>query len=302
MPQHRSRIIAVVGATGLQGGAVTRRLLEDGWAVRALTRNPQKTRARALAGLGADVMRVDTSDPASLEPALRDAHGVYSVQNHHLSGYDGEVTQSKNVADVAERVGVQHLVYCGAGVGVSGTGIGSWETKIAVASHLRSLDLPVTILRPMAFMELMTDGKFFPPASTWHVMPKLMGSGRPVGWLAVEDLAAIAAKAFAEPERFVGRELPLVGDVLSIDECRDVWREVTGRSPRRFPMPVWMFERFVGTDETTMWRWLRSNEFDLDPGPTLAIRPEALTVRAWLTRTMAPAAAVRGQHGQNTVS
>jgi hypothetical protein len=42
-------------------------------------------------------------------------------------------------------------------------------------------------------MELMTEPKFFPPASVWYLMPKLMGSARPVGWLTVEDLAVIAA-------------------------------------------------------------------------------------------------------------
>ena len=47
-----------------------------------------------------------------------------------------------------------------------------------MAAHLRALELPVTILRPMAFMELMAERKFFPPASTWHLMPKLMGATR----------------------------------------------------------------------------------------------------------------------------
>ncbi len=148
----------------------------------------------------------------------------------------------------------------------------------------------MTILRPMAFMELMTERKFFPPASTWHLMPKLMGATRPVGWLRVEDLAAIVAMAFGDPARFIGGDLPLTSDVQSIDDCRAIWREVTGKPPRRFPMPRWLFERFVGTDETTMWRWLRANEIDLDTAPTLAIHPEALTVREWLRRKKATGA------------
>jgi uncharacterized protein YbjT (DUF2867 family) len=139
----------------------------------------------------------------------------------------------------------------------------------------------------MAFMELMTERKFFPPASTWHLMPKLMGSARPVGWLTVEDLAAIVAKAFGDPDRFIGGDLALASDVRSIAACRGVWREVTGRPPRRLPMPLWLFERFVGTDETTMWRWLRANHIDLDTAATLAIHPEALSVREWLERKQA---------------
>ena len=50
----------------------------------------------------------------------------------------------------------------------------------------------------------------------------------------------------------------------------------------QFPMPRWLFERFVGTDQTTMWRWLGANTVDFDTRPTLAIHPGALTVREWL--------------------
>jgi uncharacterized protein YbjT (DUF2867 family) len=298
MAQHDAQIIAVVGATGLQGRAVTRRLLTEHWPVRALTRNPDGKQARALAQLGAEVAKADTSDSVSLERALDGVHGVFSVQNHHLSGYEGEVRQGKQVAEVAKRVSVAQFVYSGAGPGVQGSGVGSWETKIEVAAHIRTLDLPATVLHPTAFMELMTERKFFPPASVWHLMPKLMGSARPVGWLTVEDLAVIVATAFGDPGSFVGREVMLASDVQSIDACRGIWRQVTGRPPRRFPMPRWLFERFAGTDETTMWRWLGANEVDFDTGPTLAIHPEALTVRQWLERRQA--ASVRRQQGSTS--
>ena len=282
MGEHEDRAIAVVGATGLQGTAVTRRLLLEGWRVRALTRDPDHKRARALADLGADVIRADSADQASLERCFSGVSGVYNVQNHHISGYEGEVTQGKNVAEAVARAGNSHLVYASAGTGAAGTGIGSWETKIAVSEHMRRLGIRLTVLRPMAFMELMTERRFYPAASVWHVMPKLMGESRPVGWLSVEDLAVIAEKAFADPDAFVGRDLALASDVQSIEECRAVWRDVTGRVPRRFPMPTWLFERFTGTDETTMWRWLRDNHVDLDTGATRRIHPGALTVKAWL--------------------
>jgi hypothetical protein len=108
-----------------------------------------------------------------------------------------------------------------------------------------------------------------------------------VGWLTVEDLAVIVAKAFGDPDRFIGREVMLASDVQSIDACRASWREVTGRPPRRFPMPRWLFERFAGIDETTMWRWLGANEVDFDTRPTRSIHPEALTVRQWLEHKQA---------------
>jgi len=218
MAQPSGEVIAVTGATGLQGGAVTRHLLEEGWRVRALTRAPGRKRARSIAALGAEVVRADMDDPASLERAFDGVSGVFGVQNHHISGYDGELAQGRTVTDAALRMGVRHVVYAAAGVGRPGTGIGSWDIKEQIIRYMRGRDLPVTILRPMAFMELMTASKFFPAASPWHVMPELMGAGRPVGWLAVDDLAVIALKVFGDRDRFVGRDLMLAADVLSISD------------------------------------------------------------------------------------
>ena len=171
-------VIAMCGATGRQGGAVTRSLLSAGWKVRALTRRPDRRKARVLAELGADVVRADMNDPDSLRAAFGGAHGVYSVQNGLKSGFDREVTQGRNVADAAGDVGVRHVVYGSAGTGEP-TGVPSWDAKLAVEEHMRHLGLPFTILRGMAFMELMTDPSFFPAVGTWNIWPKLVGDDRP---------------------------------------------------------------------------------------------------------------------------
>jgi hypothetical protein len=141
------------------------------------------------------------------------------------------------------------------------------------------------VLRPMAFMELMTDKSFYPNVGVWSVMPKVMGSTRPVGWLCTDDLGAIAARVFADPERWSDATLGLVADLQSIDACRALWADVGGHRPRGFPMPVWLFERFVGTDLTTMWRWLATAQFDMSTDVTRELLPEALTVRDWLARS-----------------
>jgi uncharacterized protein YbjT (DUF2867 family) len=280
----RDRVVAVTGATGRQGGAVARHLLSAGWRVRAVTRKPGGSAARALATAGADVVGADMMDSSDLIRAFRGAYGVYSVQNFMPGGTEAEIRQGRNVADAAKATGVQHVVYGSAGPAAADTGIASWNSKLTVQAHLRAQGLPLTVLRPMAFMELMTDKDFFPPVSTWSLMPQLMGQDRPLGWICVDDLGAIAAAAFADPGRFVGVELPLVADVQSIAQCRQIWQDVYGRQPRRFPMPVWMFRRFVGNDLITMWRWLGSAQVDFDPAPTRELIPTALTVRQWLVR------------------
>jgi uncharacterized protein YbjT (DUF2867 family) len=284
MAERAREVIVVTGATGRQGGAVTRQLLKDGWRVRAITRNANRPQARALAALGAEVVQGDMAARDSLVSVFNGASGVYSVQNPMISGHDGELQQGKNVADLSKEAGVRHLVYGSAAPGKRGTGVGSWESKLEIEAHMRQLGLPVTILRPMAFMELLTDKSFYPAASTWHVMPKLMGESRPLGWLCMEDLGVIAAQVFTDPDRFIGEEIQLASDVQTIRGCRAIYRDVVGKAPPRFPMPVWLFQRFVGTDLTTMWRWLATHEIELDTGPTNAIHTAALTMREWLSR------------------
>ncbi|MCC6455664.1 MAG: NmrA/HSCARG family protein [Caldilineaceae bacterium] len=280
------RTIVVTGATGLQGSAVAHHLLSSGWRVRALTRNPKGKEAQDLAALGAEIVQGDMAEPDSLEPVFERAYGVFSVQNPIISGVEGEISQGKNVATIAKQAGIQHLVYASAGTGMKGTGVPSWESKLVVEEHMKFLSLPLTVLRPTAFMELMTEKKFFPAVSAWHLMPKLMGGSRKLPWLCVDDIGFIVARAFAEPGQFIGKEFQLASDVQSLDECRAIYREVTGKHPPRFPMPIWIFERFgfVGRDLGIMWRWLRDGTVDLDTSATLGIHPNALSVRAWLEK------------------
>lgn len=278
------QVIVVTGATGRQGGAVARHLLAAGWSVRGLTRSPDSKAARQLAALGVEVVRADMAAPAAMREACAGAHGVFSVQNPMISGEKGELVQGKNVADAAADAGVSHLVYGSAGPGTAGTGVAAWDVKLEVADHARSRGLPLTVLRPMAFMELMTDKDLYPQVAAWHLMPRLVGEERPIPWLSAEDVGVIAARAFGDPGSYVGADLALAADVRSLRECRGIWRHETGRNPRRFPMPVWLFERFVGPDLTRMWRWLATQDIDIDVARTRAHHPEAVTVEQFVRR------------------
>ena len=106
-----NKIIAVTGATGQQGGAVARKLLADGWKVRALTRDVNKPAAQELASLGAELVAGDMDIRSELDAAFKGAYGVFSVQNFWLPnvGFEGEIRQGKNVADAAKAAGVHIL-------------------------------------------------------------------------------------------------------------------------------------------------------------------------------------------------
>jgi uncharacterized protein YbjT (DUF2867 family) len=109
------KIIAVVGATGAQGGGLARAVLADpdgGFAVRALTRDPSKDTAVALADRGAEVVQADLDDEASLTAAFDGAYGAYCVTNfwEHFSG-DKEVEQAGNLARAAKAAGIKHAIW-----------------------------------------------------------------------------------------------------------------------------------------------------------------------------------------------
>jgi uncharacterized protein YbjT (DUF2867 family) len=109
------KIIAVTGATGAQGGGLARAILADpsgGYAVRALTRDPNKDKAKALAAAGAEVVKADLDDVESLRQAFAGAHGVYGVTNfwEHFSA-EKEKAQAKNIADAARAADVTHVIW-----------------------------------------------------------------------------------------------------------------------------------------------------------------------------------------------
>jgi uncharacterized protein YbjT (DUF2867 family) len=114
--QNVERLIVVCGATGSQGGAVARSLLDRGFRVRALTRDLQKPEAQTLAEQGAEVVQGDMEDRSSMDQVLVEGvYGVFSVQNFWETGYDREVQQGKIVADAAKAAGVDHFVYSSVG-------------------------------------------------------------------------------------------------------------------------------------------------------------------------------------------
>jgi uncharacterized protein YbjT (DUF2867 family) len=109
------KVIAVVGATGAQGGGLVRALARDaagGFAARAVTRDPRSARARALADGGIEVVAADADDPSSLVRAFEGAHGAFCVTSYfeHFSPAR-ETAQARHMAEAAKEAGVAHVVW-----------------------------------------------------------------------------------------------------------------------------------------------------------------------------------------------
>jgi uncharacterized protein YbjT (DUF2867 family) len=109
------KTIAVLGATGAQGGGLARAILADpagGYRVRAITRNPASDKAKALAAAGAEVVAADLDDVESLKKAFAGAYGVFGVTNfwEHFSPAK-ETQQGRNIAAAAKAAGVEHVIW-----------------------------------------------------------------------------------------------------------------------------------------------------------------------------------------------
>ncbi|MFB1043808.1 NmrA/HSCARG family protein [Streptomyces chrestomyceticus] len=211
------KTVVVLGATGQQGGAVAAALRADGWAVRAVVRDPSGHRARALSALGVETVRGDLGDPDSLRAAFTGAHGVFSVQpNSGQSGAEvsdeDEVRFGAAVAGIAEHRGVAHLVYSSAVTAGSTTGVDHLDTKNRIEAHVRNLGIAGTIIRPATFMELLVT-----PATGLGrgELSFLMRPDQAMQFIAVRDIGRVVAKVFGSPDRYAGRTMEIAGDALT---------------------------------------------------------------------------------------
>jgi uncharacterized protein YbjT (DUF2867 family) len=222
------RLVVVLGATGRQGGALTRALLAEDWRVRGTTRGPASEHARALAVTGAEVAAVDPLDP-SLDKAFSGAHGVFSMQPAGVEA-ERELALTNAVADAAARAGVRHFVYSSsAGAVRSGTGVANYEVKWLAAQHLATLGMPYTVVRPVTFMEnyLLRRDRI----EAGELGGPFAGTMRQQ-LIAIPDIAAVVAAVFARPEETAGEELDLAGDELTLEGVAAVFARALDRPVR----------------------------------------------------------------------
>ena len=221
----QTKLILVTGATGQQGGAVAKALLEKGQKIRVMTRNPEK--AAALAKAGAEVVKGDLTDRADLQSALQGVHGVFAMSTPFEAGMDAEVRQGTMLADAAKQASVAHYVYTSVGSADRKTGIPHFETKWKVEQHIRQIGLPATILRPVFFMENF--GTYFPPSKEGVLAVPVRPSMK-FQMIALKDIGEFGAAAFLSPNKFLGQAIDLAGDELTMPEVAAHLSRTKGRA------------------------------------------------------------------------
>lgn len=199
-------MILVVGATGMVGGEVCRRLVERGRSVRALVReSTDPAKVAALEALGIETVRGDFRDPPSLDRACAGAEAVITTVSSMPFSYEPGVNDiattdlSGSVAliDAARRAGVGHVVYTSFSANLD-LEMPLGNAKRTVERHLRESGLRYTILRPSCFMEVWLSAAVGFDATNGRI--SICGSGEaPVSYIAIADVAEFAVRSLDAP-------------------------------------------------------------------------------------------------------
>jgi uncharacterized protein YbjT (DUF2867 family) len=274
-------VIAVVGATGQQGGATARVLLDAGARVRALVRDP--ARARDLADRGAELVRADLQDPDSLRTAFRGAQRVFAMTTPFgPRGVEGELADGTAVTEAAADAGVEHLVFNSVGGAERDTGIPHFESKRRVEEHIESLGLPATFVRPVFFMENL---RWMASADDGEVVVRMaLPAGVPLQMIAVADIGAVTAAVLLDPSRVPGGSIEIGGDERTGEQVAAAFGE-RARLPGRYePLPLAALRD--DADSRAMFGWFaRPPAYRADVAATRALAPGLQDLPTWLART-----------------
>jgi uncharacterized protein YbjT (DUF2867 family) len=262
------KVIAVVGATGAQGGGLARAILADangGFAVRAITRDPGKDSAKALAASGAEVVRADIDDIDSLKKAFTGAHGAFCVTNfwEHLSA-EKEKAQAKNLAEAAKAAGVQHAIWSTledtrAFMPPGDTRMPMLQDKYRVPHFDAKAEadayfkgLPVTYLITSFYWDNLYAFGVGPKKGDDGVYRWAfpMGAKRLAG-IAADDIGAVAYGIFKAGRQYIGKTVGITGENLTITEMSDKLSKALGIRVEYTPVDADAYRGFgfPGADE-----------------------------------------------------
>jgi len=302
------KIIAVVGATGAQGGGLVRAILNDKngpFAVRAITRDVNSDKAKALAEAGAEVVAADIDDVKSLKKAFEGAHGAFCVTFFwaHLKP-EKELSQARNMAQAAKDAGVKHVIWSTLedtrkSIPLSDdrmpTLMGKYkvphfDAKGEADGIFTELRVPTTFLLTSFYWDNFiyfgmgpkkgADGKL---AITLPMGNKKLAS------MAAEDIGKTAYAIFEEGEKMIGKTVGIAGGHLTGDQMAKSLSKALGQQVTYNAVSPATYRAFgfPGADDLgNMFQF--NSEFEQDCcdarniSETKSLNPELQTFDRWL--------------------
>jgi uncharacterized protein YbjT (DUF2867 family) len=302
------KIIAVVGATGAQGGGLVRAILEaaDGeFAVRALTRNPQSDRAQALAALGAEVVQADADNLKSLAKAFRGAHGAYCVTNFWEHGDpEREVAQARNMAEAAKAMGTEHLIWSTLEDTRRWVPLGDehlptlmgrykvphFDGKGEADQLFTDAEVPVTFLLTSFYWDNLIHFGMGPrPGPDGQLAITFPMGDKKLPGIAADDIGRCALGIFRQGRPFIGRRVGIAGGHLTGAQMAEALTRALGHPVRYRDLAPEDYRRldFPGAaDLGNMFQFKRDFEAEFcaarDLEESRALNPKLKTFEEWL--------------------
>jgi uncharacterized protein YbjT (DUF2867 family) len=281
---ERTKTFFVTGATGNQGGAVVRNLLTRGFRVKALTRNPENTKAKKLKDTKAEIIKGDLNEPLGFAEQLKDVDGIFSVQTFE-NGIKKEIQQGIALADLAKQYAVPHFVYSSVIGSDAHTGIPHWESKFIVENHVKNLGLQYTIIRPSSLYEnflipqvksRILKGKLVTPADANTVQQ----------FISAEDIGKITTEVFVNLEHYIGRTMVVAAEQLNMHEVTNIFSEALGKKIEYSKLPALITRLAMGKDLYKMFTWINKNDavFLKDINAFKKEFPGLLDLKTWIRR------------------
>ena len=276
-----SKVIAVSGATGQQGGSVARELKKKGYKVRALTRNADSSAARVLAESGAEVVKTEFSNPVSLESVLTGVDAFFLVTSPFEAGPEAETVQGTAAVKAAVKAGVPYLVFSSACDAENNTGVPHFDSKYEIEKVLSSSGIPFSIIAPAYFYENMLS-PFTLPGIKDGVFAQAMPEERKLQMVSLRTIGSVAALALTDRGRFEGKRINLSGDELSGKEVTKILGDAKGKpiSYSEIPLDAVMSQ---SEDMGLMYKWFAEIGYSTDIKSLKSAYPEAdwLSFKDW---------------------
>jgi len=304
------KIIAVIGATGAQGSGLVRAILNDpsgGFAARAITRDVNSDKAKALASLGAEVVAADVDDVASLRRAFAGAHGAFCVTFfwEHFSP-EKELQHARNMAEAAKQAGVAHVIWSTLEdtretLSIDDDRMPTLMGKYNVphfdakgeANHIfTSLGVPTTLLNTSFywdnFIHFGMGPKKGPDGKLALTLP--MGDRKLPG-IAAEDIGRCSYGVFKRGSEFVGKTVGIAGEHLTGAQMAAALTKAVGQEVvyNAVPAAVYRSFGFPGAEDLgNMFQFKHDFEEMFCGARDLALsrklNPALQTFDAWLAR------------------
>jgi len=264
------KVIAVLGATGAQGGGLVRAIMADKsgeFTARALTRDVNSDKAKALKNLGAEVVAYNVDDYESLKSAFQGAYGVFAVTFfwEHFSA-EKEIEEAKMIAKAAKEANVKHVIWSTLEdtrkwIPLSDKRMPTLQTKYKVPhfdgkgeaeKYFTDQNLPITFLLTSGYWENMIYFGWGPTRDNDGKLKLNLPLGeRKLPGIAVEDIGKSAYAIFKRGNEFIGKKIGIAGGHLTGKQMAESLSKALGEEViyNAVPFDVYRSFDFPGADD-----------------------------------------------------